>query len=97
MHIETTSLADGIYELIQEPDEDFSEAQVNTVEITEVLNSDSEEPQHTDPINISTDATCFKLCNLLLFSCAFKLSELYENLSCIILDTYCLNTRTESE
>jgi hypothetical protein len=41
-----------MYELIQEPDGDFSEAHVNTVEITEVPNSDSEEPQYTD----STDS-----------------------------------------
>ena len=47
-------LADGTYELIQEPNGDFSESQVNTVEITEVPNFDSEEPQHTDSIDIST-------------------------------------------
>ena len=51
MHIETTSLADGTYELIQEPDGDFSEAQANTAEITEVPNSDSEEPKPTDSID----------------------------------------------
>ena len=39
-----------------------------------------------------------KLCNLsLLFTCAFKLLELIENPSCIILGTYWLNTRSESE
>ena len=43
-HIEVTPLADGTYELIQEPYGDFSEAQVNTVEITKVPNFDSEEP-----------------------------------------------------
>jgi len=38
-----------------------------------------------------------KLCNLwLLFTCAFKLLELNANLKCIILGTYCLNTRNES-
>ena len=51
MHIETTSLADGMYELIQEPDGDFSEAQANTAEITEVPNSDSEEPKPTGYID----------------------------------------------
>ena len=40
-----------MYELIQEPDGDFSEAQANTVEITEVPNSDSEEPKPTDSID----------------------------------------------
>ena len=53
MHIETTPLAEGTYELIQEPDGDFSEAQVNTAEITKVPNFDSEEPQHTDSIDTS--------------------------------------------
>ena len=33
------------------------------------------------------------LCNLLVFVCAFKLLELNENLRCIILGTYCSNTR----
>ena len=51
MHIETTSLADETYELTQEPDGDFFEAQINTVEITEVPNSDSEEPKPTDSID----------------------------------------------
>ena len=54
MHIKTTSLADGTYELIQEPDGDFSEAQANTVELTEALNSNSEEPQPTDSIDTDT-------------------------------------------
>jgi hypothetical protein len=48
LHIETSSLIDGTYELIQEPDGDFSEAQVNAVELTEVTNFDSEEPKPTD-------------------------------------------------
>ena len=48
MHIETTSLADRTYELIQEPDGDFSEAQANVVELTEAPNSDSEELKSTD-------------------------------------------------
>ena len=37
------------------------------------------------------------LCNLLQFSCAFKLLELNENLRCIILGAYWLTTRFESE
>ena len=51
IHIETTSQADGTYELIQEPDGDFSEAQANIVELTEVPNSDSKEPKPTDSID----------------------------------------------
>ena len=52
-HIEVTPLANGTYKIIQLPDGDFSKAQVNTIEITEVPNFDSEEPQHTDSIDIS--------------------------------------------
>jgi len=64
IHIETTSQADGTYELIQEPDGDFSEAQANIVELTEVPNSDSEEPKPTDSI----DTTAGKpRCIILLF------------------------------
>ena len=51
MHIETTSLADGTYELIQEPDGDISEAQANIAELTEVPNFDSEELKLTDSID----------------------------------------------
>ena len=50
-HVETTSLADGTYELIQEPDGDISEAQANVAELTEVPNPDSEEPKASDPID----------------------------------------------
>ena len=64
MHIETTSLADGIYELTQEPDGDFSEAQINTVELTEDPNFNSEEPQHIDSIDTSTGKP---RCIILLF------------------------------
>ena len=64
LHIETTSLADRTYKLIQEPDGDFSEAQANIVELTEVPNSDSEEPKPTD----SMDTTEGKpRCIILLF------------------------------
>ena len=54
MHIETTSLADRTYELIQEPDGDFSDAQINAAELTEIPNLDSEEPRFTDSIDTST-------------------------------------------
>ena len=56
-HIEITPLADGTYELIQEPDGDISEAQANVVELTEVPNSDSEEPKSTDSIDNTTGKT----------------------------------------
>ena len=79
-------LTDGTYELIQDPDGDFSEAQVNTVEITKVPSSDSEDPQYTDSIDTSTGKLrciilLFSIIQLmLLFTCAFKLLELNENL-----------------
>ena len=50
-HIEATPLADGTYELIQEPDGGFSEAQANVAELTEVPNSDSEESKPTNSID----------------------------------------------
>ena len=63
-HIEITPLADGTYELIQEPDGDTSEAKANVVELTKVPNSDSEEPESTD----SKDSTTGKpRCIILLF------------------------------
>ena len=63
-HIETTSLADGTYELIQELDGDISEAQANVVELTEVPNSDSEEPKSADSIDTTTGKP---RCIILLF------------------------------
>ena len=53
-HIEITPLADETYELIQKPDGDISEAQANVVELTEVPNSDSEEPKSTDSLDTIT-------------------------------------------
>ena len=67
-HIDTTSLADGTYELIQEPDGDFSEAQANIIELTEVPNSDSEEPQTTDSIDFNTGKS---RCIIILFYAIF--------------------------
>ena len=63
-HIEITPLANGTYELIQEPDGDISEAQANVVELTEVPNSDSEEPKSTDSLDTITGKT---RCIILLF------------------------------
>ena len=64
-HIEVTPLADGTYELNQEPDGDISsEAQVNTAELTEVPNFDSEELKPTD---FSNTAEGKPRCIILLF------------------------------
>ena len=64
LHIETTSLADGTYELIQEPDGDISKAQANVVEITEDPNFNSEEPKSADFIDTTTGKP---RCIILLF------------------------------
>ena len=53
-HIEITPLADGTYELIQDSDGDFSEAQANIIELTEAPNFDSENPKSTESIDINT-------------------------------------------
>ena len=44
LHIDTTTLSDGTYELISESDGGDLEAQVNTAELTEAPNQSSEEP-----------------------------------------------------
>jgi len=44
LHIDTTALSDGTYELIPESDGGDLEAQVNTAELTEAPNQSSEEP-----------------------------------------------------
>ena len=51
LHIEANSLADGTYEIIQKPDKNFSETPANVVELIEAPNSNSEEPQSTNPID----------------------------------------------
>ena len=45
LHIDTSTLSDGTYELIQESDGGDLEAQVNTAELTEAPNQSSEEPK----------------------------------------------------
>ena len=47
------SLVNRTYELIQEPDGDFSEAEANIVELTEVPNPDSEELKFTNFIDVT--------------------------------------------
>ena len=44
LHIDTTTLSDGMYELIPESDGGDLEAQVNTAELTEAPDQSSEEP-----------------------------------------------------
>ena len=45
LHIDTTALSDGTYELIPESDGGDLEAQVNTAELTEASDQSSEEPR----------------------------------------------------
>ena len=45
LHIDTTALSDGTYELIPESDEGDLEAQANTTELTEAPDQSSEEPK----------------------------------------------------
>ena len=44
-HIDTTTLADGTYELVPESESEQREAQVNQTEATEEPNQVSEEPK----------------------------------------------------
>jgi len=79
-HIDSTTLADGTYELVPESESEQREAQVNLTEATEGLNPFSEEPRTSYAQEGKPRSTSFyfKLCNLLLFlfTCAFKLQEL---------------------
>jgi len=45
LHIDTTALSDGTYELIPESDGGEPEVQVNATELTEGPNQSSEEPR----------------------------------------------------
>ena len=45
LHIDTTALSDGTYELIPESDGGDPEVQVNAAELTEAPNQSSEEPR----------------------------------------------------
>ena len=44
-HIDSTTLADGTYELVAESESEQHEAQVNLTEVVEDLNQSSEEPK----------------------------------------------------
>ena len=45
LHIDTTALSDGTYELIPDSEGGDLEAQANTAVLTEALNQSSEEPR----------------------------------------------------
>ena len=68
-------LANGTYELTQEPDgNSSSEAQANVVELTEAPNFDSKEPKFTDPTDTSTGkprsiTLLFQIMQLIIIIC----------------------------
>ena len=90
-HIDTTTLADGTYELVPESESEQREAQVNLTEVTEDPNPIWKSPDPVTPRKASPGAcpSILNLCNLLLFlpTCAFKFIGVDWNLSCMILGT----------
>jgi hypothetical protein len=104
-HIDSTTLADGDYQLIPEPEGDISEDPGNIIgDLTEAPNPGSETlvlisltlapPAKASPGH----KPLFLLhCNLYIHVYLFvhlSFQELYSNLSCIFQGTYVLNTRT---
>jgi hypothetical protein len=71
-NVDLTTLADGTYELIPEPNEGISEVQVNIVEdLSEALNQGSEDTDITDPsLTSEGKPRCitqyFKLCTYIV-------------------------------
>jgi hypothetical protein len=45
IHVDSTTLADGTYELVPESESEQREAQINLTEVAEDLNQSSEEPK----------------------------------------------------
>jgi hypothetical protein len=87
-HVDLTTLTDGTYELIPEPDEGISEAQVNVAKgLSEALNPGSEDNNITDPsLTSEGKPRCitqyFKLCTYIVIylSCALSARSCYETL-----------------
>jgi hypothetical protein len=86
----------GTYELVPESKSEQREAQVNLTEIAEDRNQSLEEP----PTSFAQEGKprcmilVFQFMQLLfLFTCAFKFIGVDWNPSCIILDTFVMNTR----
>jgi hypothetical protein len=85
-HVDLTTLADGTYELILEPDKGISEAQVNVTKgLSEALNPGSEDTDITDPSltsegNRKYGTRYFKLCTYIVIylSCALSARSCYE-------------------
>jgi hypothetical protein len=99
IHIESSTLADGTYELLPESESEQREAQVNLTEVAEDPNQSSGE--RSTSFAQEGKARCmipvFQFMQLLfLFTCAFKFIGVDWNPSCMILGTYVMNTRTGS-
>jgi hypothetical protein len=95
-HVDLTTLADGTYELIPEPDEGICEAQVHiTKDLSEALNPGLEDTDITDPsLTSEGKPRCitqyFKLCTytVIYLSCALSSRNCYETLVAWNLGTY---------
>jgi hypothetical protein len=99
IHIESTTLADGTYDLVPKSECEQHEGQVNLTEATEDSNQSLEEP----PTSFAQEGKprrmilVFQFMQLLFFfTCAFKFIGVDWNPSCMILDTYVMNTGTGS-
>jgi hypothetical protein len=95
IHINSTTLTDGTYNLVPESESEQLEAQVNLTKVTEDPNQRSEEPstsfaQEGKPRCM---IPVFQFMQpLFLFTYAFKFIGVDWNLSCIILGTSVMNT-----
>jgi hypothetical protein len=97
IHIESTTLADGTYELAPKSESEQRKAQLNLTEVAEDPNQSSEEP----PTSFAQEGKprcmipVFQFMQLLfLFTCAFKFIRVDWNPSCMILGTFVMNIRT---
>ena len=92
IHVDSTTLTDGTYELVPESESEQREAHVNLTEIAEDQNQSSEEPKSSSAQEGKPGACpiYFKFMQLLIFlsTCAFKFVGIVWNSSCIILSTY---------
>ena len=84
IHVDTTTLTDGTYELVPESESEQHEAQINLTEVSEDPNQSSEEPkasfaQEGKPRSMFYLFEFMQLF-IFLFFCAFKLQELFGTL-----------------
>jgi hypothetical protein len=99
IHIESTTLADGTYNLVPESESEQRKAHVNLTEVVEDPNQSSKEP----PTSFAHEGKpqcmipVYQFMQLLfIFTYAIKFTKIFWNPSCMILGTYVLNTSTGS-